>query len=59
MNPEDIDDIAEEIEKLRVKKIELTNKMNITVSFDEKEEFKQGIADIDAQISILDKFKKK
>lgn len=58
MNPEDIDDITQEIEKLKLKKIELTNKMNMTVSFDDKEEFKEEIANINAQIGILEKFKK-
>ena len=59
MNPEEVDDITEEIEKLRVRKIELTNKMNMTVSFDDKERFKEDIANINAQIGILEKFKKK
>ncbi len=59
MTPEDIDEISEEIEKLKLKKVELTNKMNMTVSFDEKEDLKQDIARINAQIEILEKFKKK
>lgn len=59
MNPKDIDDITEEIEKLRARKIELTSKMNLTVSFDDKEQFKEEIANINAQIDILEKFKKK
>jgi hypothetical protein len=59
MNPKDIDDITEEIEKLRARKIELTSKMNLTVSFDDKEQFKEDITNINAQIDILEKFKKK
>jgi hypothetical protein len=59
MNPEKVDDITEEIEKLQVMKIELTNKMNTTVSFDDKERFKEDIANINAQIDILEKFKNK
>jgi len=58
MTPEDIDEIVEEIEKLKAKKVELTNKMNMTISFDEKEDFRQDIARINAQIEILEKFKK-
>lgn len=59
MTPEEIDEIAEEIEKLKLKKVELTNKMNMTTSFDDKEDLKQDIARINAQIDILGKFKKK
>ena len=59
MNPEDIDDIGEEIEKLRARKVELTSKMNLTVSFDDKEQFREEISNINAQIGILEKFKKK
>lgn len=59
MDPEEIDDIGEEIEKLRARKIEITSKMNLTVSFDDKEQFKEEIANINAQIGILEKFKKK
>jgi hypothetical protein len=55
---EEIDDIAEEIEKLKLKKLELTNRMNMAVSFDDKEDIRQEIVRITAQIEILDKFKK-
>lgn len=58
MIPEELDDITEEIEKLKLKKVEITNKMNMAVSFDEKEDFKQDISRINAQIEILEKFKK-
>jgi|GEM_PF-3282841 len=59
MTPEEIDAIAEEIEKLKLRKVELTNKVNMTVSFDDKEDLKEDIARINAQIEILEKFKKK
>ena len=59
MTPEEIDGIAEEIEKLKVKRLELTNKMNMTTSFDDKEDLREEIARINAQIDILGKFKKK
>ena len=51
--------LEDEIEKLRAKKLEITNKMNMVVSFDEKEDYKLDIARINSQIDILEKFKKK
>lgn len=54
----DMDDIEEEIEKLKLRKIELTNRMNMTTSFDDKEDLKQDISRITAQIELLEKFKK-
>jgi hypothetical protein len=56
MLPEDVDD---EIEKLKARKIELTNKMNMTTSFDEKEELKDEIDRLKGQVEILEKFKGK
>ena len=53
-----IKDVEEEIEKLKVRKIELTSKMNMTTRFDEEEEIKDDIDRIDKQIEILGKFKK-
>jgi len=55
----DMEDVEEEIEKLKVRKIELTNRMNMTTAFDDKEDLKQDISRITAQIDILEKFKKK
>lgn len=54
-----IEDIEDEIERLKARKIELTNKMNMTTSFDDKEELKQDIGRLTAQIEILEKFKVK
>jgi len=53
------EDIEEEIEKLKLRKIELTNRMNMTTSFDDKEDLKQDVTRIAAQIELLEKFKKK
>lgn len=53
------EDIEAEIEKLKSRKIELTNKMNMTTSFDDKEELKQDIGRITAQIQLLEKLKAK
>ena len=50
--------IADEIEKLKVRRMETTNKMNMTISFDDKEEYRAEIARINEQISVLEKFKK-
>lgn len=54
-----IEDIEEEIEKLKVRKIELSNKMNMTTSFDDKEDLKQDIGRIKSQIELLERMKKK
>lgn len=53
----DIEDIKEEIENLRMKKIEITNRMNMSTSFDDKEDFKQDISRITEQIELLEKLK--
>jgi hypothetical protein len=52
-----IEDIEDEIGKLKSRKVELTNKMNMTTSFDDKEDLKQDIGRLDAQIEILEKLK--
>ena len=51
------EDVDSEIEKLKLKKVELTNRLNITNDFDEKEELKQEIAKLQEQIEILEKFR--
>jgi hypothetical protein len=38
--------------------MEATNKMNMAVSFDDKEEYRAEITRINEQISVLEKFKK-
>lgn len=54
-----IEDIEEEIEKLKVRMLELSNRMNMTTSFDDKEDLKQDIGRIKSQIELLEKMKKK
>lgn len=56
MLPKEID---LEIEKLKEKKIEIANKINLTSDFEEKEELQREIERIQAQIDILEKFKRK
>jgi len=56
MLPKDVD---VEIEKLKAKRIEIANKINLTTDFDEKEELKRDIERIQNQINILEKFKRK
>lgn len=51
------EDIEGEIEKLKLKKVELTNKLNITDDYDEKEDLRADIERIQNQIDILEKFK--
>lgn len=53
----DVSDIEDEIEKLRMKKIEMTNKMNMVTSFEDKEDLKQGISRITDQIALLEKLR--
>ncbi len=50
-------DIDEEIGKLKARKVEITNKMNLITSFDEKEELQEEIKRIQKQIDTLEKFK--
>ena len=52
-------DIDAEIQKLKVKSMELTNRLNISDDFDEKEEIRNDIQRLQQQIDTLDKFKKK
>ncbi|MEM7824962.1 MAG: hypothetical protein QXO27_03230 [Candidatus Aenigmatarchaeota archaeon] len=50
-------DVKIEIEKLKSKILELTNKMNLAISFDEKEEYKKEIDILQRQIEVLEKLK--
>ena len=50
-------DIDEEIENLKLKKVEITNRMNLTTDYDEKEEMKETVDKIQRQIEILEKLK--
>lgn len=52
-------DIENEIEKLKIKKIDLVNKINLTSSFDEKEEYDRYLDIIQKQINILENMRNK
>lgn len=52
-------DIDAEIGKLKARKLELTNKLNISDDFDEREELRLDMQRIQQQIETLEKFKKK
>jgi len=52
-------DIDDEIEKLQLKKVELTSEMNVTTDFDDKEKIEDEINRIQDQIKMLEKFRKK
>jgi len=52
------EDVEMEIEKLKVRRLEMTNRMNMTTSFDDKDEMKEDINGINRQIEILEKLKK-
>jgi hypothetical protein len=56
MLPNEVD---AEIEKLKVKKVELTSKLNLVEEFEEKEQIEDEIARIQRQIDILEKLKSK
>lgn len=49
-------DVSSEVEKLKLRKIDLTNKMNLTSDFEEKEEMESQIKIIQNQIETLEKF---
>ena len=51
-------DVEEETENLKLKKVEITNKMNLTTDYDEKEEMKENVNKIQRQIEILERLKK-
>lgn len=51
------EEVNSEIERLKMKKVELTNRMNLATDFDEKEDLKSEIARLQAQIETLEKFR--
>ncbi len=53
------EDAESEIERLKSKKIEVTNKINMTSDFNEKEELQMEIKRIQNQIDVLEKLKLK
>jgi hypothetical protein len=48
-------DVEEEIERLKMRKIEITNRVNLASNFDDKEDLKEEIKRIQKQIDILEK----
>ena len=52
-----MNEIEKEIERLKMKKVELLGKMNMTHDFDEKAEYEKEIEKIDKQIKLLEKMK--
>ena len=50
-------DIEDEIERLKAKKLELTNKINLTSDFEEREDLRAQVKKIEEQIRTLEKFK--
>lgn len=48
--------VASEIEKLKARKIDLSNRINLTRDSDEKEELRSQIERIQKQIETLEKF---
>jgi hypothetical protein len=52
-------DVEEEIEKLKMMKVEIANKMNLTTDYDEREEMRENMERLQGQIEILEKVKSK
>ena len=50
-----ISDVNEEVDRLKARKVELSNRMNMTTSFDDKDELKEDIIRLDAQIATLER----
>lgn len=50
-------DIDDEIERLKMKKVEITHKINLTEFVDEKEEYMKDLEIIQRQIDILERLK--
>ncbi|MBU5537058.1 MAG: hypothetical protein QW818_00280 [Candidatus Aenigmatarchaeota archaeon] len=50
-------DIENEIERLKMKKIEITHKLNMTEFVDEKEEYMKDLEKIQKQIDILERMR--
>ena len=50
-------DIEDEIERLKMKKVEITHKLNMTEFVDEKEEYTKELEIIQKQIDVLERMK--
>lgn len=53
-----MEDLDSEIARLNQKKVELTNKLNAARDYDERENLGEEIKRIQAQIEVLEKFKR-
>ncbi|MEM5834537.1 MAG: hypothetical protein QXQ69_01650 [Candidatus Aenigmatarchaeota archaeon] len=54
-----VEDVEREVERLKIKKKELTTKLGLTKDSTLKEEIKNEIKRIDDQINVLEKLKMK
>ncbi len=52
-------DIDDEIERLKIKKVEINHKLNLAEFVDEKEEYTRDLEIIQRQIDILERLKMK
>ena len=50
-------ELEDEIARLKTRKMELLNKINLLTSFDDKEEMQNEVSRIQKQIDTLEKFK--
>jgi prefoldin subunit 5 len=53
------EDVEREIDKLKMKKTELSSRIAIINDFDEKEKLEAKLANIDSQIKLLEKLRGK
>jgi hypothetical protein len=53
------EDVEKEIDKLKLKRTELANKISIITDFDEKEKLEIQLANINSQIRLLEKLRGK
>jgi hypothetical protein len=51
------EDVEEEIEKLKMRRIELTTEMNSAYDYEEREELKGELEKLQRQIEVLEKLK--
>jgi hypothetical protein len=50
-------DVEGEVGRLKARKVELSSRMNMATSFDEKDELKEEIGRLNAQIVTLEKLR--
>ena len=51
-------EVEKEIEKLRNRKVVIVNRMNTSVTIDEKEEYEKELESIQKQIGVLERLRK-